>query len=249
MGTYASLLFFISFFKFLRVPSFFRFSVSILFFTCVLLTYSRSAIVCLAIGLLFHFTVSFQQKSVLRFYLFFAAFAFSCATLMGFDKLVNFTGGLGKFISYIELVNEGTLRYQRFEIWADGLNSMLNNPFAILVGFGHGEVLLEYVTGIAFYESLFLQVFMEGGVVGLLLIGFHFYAVILTIAMVRKRQVGRVDPFIDGLFFFMPGFIAANLVGGNLWQTDFFAPLFYCSIAISVASVVQDKNVVRHSCF
>ena len=78
---------------------------------------------------------------------------------MGFDKLVNFTGGLGKFISYIELVNEGTLRYQRFEIWADGLNSMLNNPFAILVGFGHGEVLLEYVTGIAFYESLFTGIY------------------------------------------------------------------------------------------
>ncbi len=242
MGVYVSLIWFIAFFKYLRKPNLIKLIVLIILFFCLLYTYSRSGLICLSVGLISYIALNFRKKNVLMF-LFITLSSVSILVLqIGIENILKFSGSIGKLFVYFSLENEGIIQFTRLIIWQSGLDALANNPLALLFGVGHGESLVEHITGIAFYESLFFQTLIEGGVIGLTLLLIHFWAVGLILYKVRINSMDSdFFEFVQAIFYFFPGFLLANLVGGNLWQTDFLAPIFYCIVGVSIVEARKIK--------
>lgn len=238
MGIYVALIFFIAFFKYLKSPSFLKLITLGILFLCLLFTYSRSGLICVSVGIMLYSMLSFRKKNVLGLYAIIAVTLSFLLLQIGLENILNLAGSIGKFIVYISLVSEGTIQFQRLVTWQSGLDFIVKNPLLLLVGYGHGESLVEHVTGIGFYESLFFQALIEGGLIGLSLLILHFGVIGVVLQRMKRTTAGSdIFEFVQALYFFFPGFLLANAVGGNLWQTDFFAPLFYCIIAICLTEM------------
>ena len=148
-------------------------------------------------------------------------------------EILSNVGSVGKIIKYQELIESEILINPRFKIWTHGLNFIFNNPMTIIFGIGYGDKISEAITGIAFYESSFLQIFIELGLLGFILLLSHFL-IIFNFILKKLKTEDNISKLIiyKGYFYFLPGFVLANIFGGNMYQTDFIAPIFYGFLAI-----------------
>ena len=122
---------------------------------------------------------------------------------------------------------------QRLIMWIHGFRHLAENPDVLFFGIGYGEALLQSRTGIAFYESFFLQTLMEIGVVGLAIVVAHFFMIWLISRRASRSHSNLIlRQFLKGYSLFIPGFFLANMFGANMIQTDFLAPAFYFMLAL-----------------
>jgi O-antigen ligase len=208
--------------------SFLNLSITILLFICLLLTYSRSGLLAFFPGLIVFLILHWKKKIIFFFLTLMLLLIIIIAFRYNLIELIGKLGGIGKVIKISEMEQSGIYTNVRLNMWIHGLDFIKDNPIAMLLGVGYGELLVEKVTGIAFYESAFYQVFIEMGVIGILLLLLHFFTIILFIRDIIKNNNNKLKIWISkGYAYFMPGFILCNIFGANMVQTDFIAPIFY----------------------
>ncbi|HHT9158385.1 MAG TPA: O-antigen ligase family protein [Candidatus Brocadiaceae bacterium] len=202
---------------------------SFVLFTGLLLAYSRSGFMVMAIGFVYLLRLKFLNKRVFKFTLVLAVSVLLMMLFTNFWGFVSSWGIMGK-LSHRGFEDVGRVTY-----WTLGVDYILNNPIKIILGAGYGSV--ESIFGFGTLESLLFDTLVETGVFGLIFL-------LLFIYKLWEYSKKYSSPFqnnsifkavLYGYYLATPGLLIANTVGGNSIQTDFMAPTFYLSLGICLA--------------
>ena len=94
--------------------------------------------------------------------------------------------------------------------------------FGLVVSSKDSSSILQNGIGAGYAESLFFDVLLNYGLVGL--IGFLTLFFIMWISIIIRGD--RQNPERVALILFMPGFFIANALAGSSFLTDFILPIF-----------------------
>ena len=190
MGAYVALILLISMQRLADSQNIVNLLIAVALFICLMLTYSRAGLLAFFPGLIIYLIFNWKKRIIFYFIIIILGFITYLFVQFNILEVLNLFGSLGKVINTIELENSGILTNKRFQMWSHGYHFLKENPYIIFTGVGHGELLVEKVTGIAFYESAFYQAFVEMGFLGVLLLLLHFLMVIYYLVVGLKREEG-----------------------------------------------------------
>jgi hypothetical protein len=112
---------------------------------------------------------------------------------------------------------------KRIELYTYSVQLIKNNPTALLYGFGIGSNSLESKTGESFFESFFVNSFMQGGI---LLLVISIWIIIKSIYYDYKKKLNSISFVL----------IFGNLVGGSNYFSMYAYPLMVLIIIIAFKS-------------
>lgn len=236
MGIYIGFLVLIclSLYRHLR-KSIYLFLTLVLFFSS-LLTYSRSGLLVIIIGVLYFLIDNFKNKGTIKLFSGAIAllwlFSFYLAPI---DLLTSF-GSLGK-VAETSGYEDGSAQ-MRIEYVMRAMNYIIEYPYVFFIGTGYGESYTYSLIGTPHLESLLFTTLFQSGIFVFAILLLHFY----YLWEYAKRYSGKVQGDLNravlyGYKLYIPGLFVANIVGGNSLQTDFLAPLFYFMIGICIFRV------------
>lgn len=240
MGVYIAflLLIFLSLYFHIKKPRYLI--MSFVLFTGLLLAYSRSGFMVMGIGITYLIGLEFFNKRVFRF-----TVVLTIAILM---SLVYFRGFIFSWGTMSKLSEIGFEDITRLSYWGMGLEYILDNPGDLLLGTGYGSV--YSIFGVRTLESLFFDTLVETGIFGLLFLLLTFYYVwkYLKKYSLPFQSNNYFKAVLYGYYIALPGWLFANTVGGNSFQTDFMAPTLFLTLGICLSHTVKinsDKRMVR----
>jgi hypothetical protein len=229
MGVYIAFLFLIFLSLYLRIKKSRYLIMSFVLFAGLLLTYSRSGFMVMVIGIIYLISLRFLNKRVFKFTVVLTT------TILLLILLTNFWGFISSWGIMAKLSERGFEDITRLRFWELGLNYILNNPAHLFFGTGYGSV--YSVFGFGTLESLLFDTLVETGVFGLL-----FF--LLTFYHIWKYSKKYSFPFqsnsyfkaiLYGCYIALPGWLFANTVGGNSFQSDFMAPTLFLTLGICLS--------------
>jgi len=112
---------------------------------------------------------------------------------------------------------------KRIELYTYSLQLIKNNPSALFYGFGIGSNSLENKTGESFFESFFINSFMQGGILLL----------VISIWIIIKSTYFNYKINLNSISFVL---IIGNLVGGSNYFSMYAYPLMVLIIIIKFKS-------------
>ena len=195
-------------------------------FIALTLTYSRAGLLAALIGLAYIFFEKVSAKRLILYLIPALSVIFSaCIFFDSWDFLSSF-GVFGKLVETSGIEDDSA--QTRVAYVQSGMSYLLEHPYFLLLGSGFGEEYSFLQIGIPHLESLICTTLFQVGLLGVSLLVVHFIA----IWNFSNNNYTKTDsPLIRGILYgykvYLPGFFLANLVGGNVLQTDFMAPFFY----------------------
>lgn len=197
----------------------------------LLLTFSRSGLVVLICAILtrilqicFNLMLSSKiSKGTLITFLLGTCFAFIIFNLQ--------IGVIKKLTSFADFSDSSSSI--RIMYWLESLNIWSRYFTSVLIGSGYSETVQYAKFGFPHSESLFITDLVQRGLIGVIL---HFS---LFASMMAIGLKNRYDPILSALTLFTPGYFLANLLGGNLFNTDFI--ILFLMLIIS-RSITFEKN-------
>ena len=201
-----------------------------------LLTFSRSGLVTLFIGIVLVMFDYRRRRTLWRWIV-------PCIVLVG----VIFLYGGGSILRLVfsfgslqrlsgsggALLDAST--FGRLNVWSDGWTYIAAHPFALFLGTGYGDQYSIDLIGRPHLESLIFTTLFQSGIIATAALLVHFF-VLWRWSGKRARLPGSTlgTQILYAMKVFVPGMFIANVIGGNTLQTDFFAPLFYFLLGIGL---------------
>ena len=233
MGVYIAVLFLIFFSLYLRIKKPRYLIMSFVLFAGLLLAYSRSGFMVMAIGITYLIGLKFLNKRVFKFAL------ISVIIIIFLTLFTNFWGFISTWGIMAKLSKRGLEDVARLFLWDLGLNFVLNNPVHLFFGTGYGTIYSIFESGTL--ESLLFDTLVETGVFGLLFLLLTFYYIwkYSKICSMPFQSNNFLKAVLYGYFLAIPGLLIANTVGGNSFQTDFMAPTLFLTLGICLSHTTK----------
>jgi len=203
-----------------------------------LLTYSRSGLLALGMGLATLGVSDFGLRRSVKWLMVVSGVITALMMLLGV--------GMEEFVAFGTLAKLADPRYagsywglvdaRRPLLWGEAIDYVTEHPFVLVVGTGYGTT--ENRLGFGTLESLVFDTLFESGVVTLVFLLLFF----LMLWRVTGVQVtSDADRFhkavLRGIHAGIPGIFVSSLVGGNTLQTDFIAPMFYLTLGMCLSRI------------
>lgn len=229
IGVYMAILLLISLSLYFRIKEQRYLVMSFIFFFGLLLSYSRSGFMVMAIGIAYLLGLKFLNKRVFNLTLVLTVSVFLLSLFTNFWRFVSSWGIIGK------LSQRGFESVGRTIYWQRGWDYILTRPQDLFLGTGFGSV--ESVIKIGTLESFFFDTLFESGMFGLLFLLISFYY--LWNYSKEYSKPYQSDDYCKAVLFgyqlAIPGWFFANTVGGNSFQSDFMAPVLFLIFGICLS--------------
>jgi hypothetical protein len=231
MGVYTGFLFLLCLSLYVHLKRFHYLVWALIMFFGSMLTYSRSGLLVIVLGVLYLIFEMIMNRRVI-------AILFTAITsLVVLSLFYDLLGILTSFGSLGKVVESGGYKdgssQDRIMFWLLAINYMYQNPFILLFGTGYGEIYTTNLLGISTLESLILETLFQSGVFVLAVLLVHFYYLWRHSNTFSKNVRGnKYRAILYGCKLYIPGLLTANLVGGNSLQTDFIAPFYYFTMGV-----------------
>ena len=226
-----------------------KFDIKIFFVTAILilsemLVFSRSGIVVLLVALLAGVSLNIYKIKTLKYILFISTFlVFLVFFAFDINQVLNF-GVIGKLNSYSDFSDASS--NIRIGYWLKSINLLSTSVVTFIFGNGYGEILSDHLFDMANAESLFFTALYQTGILGFTFLVLFF--LFLFNRMNYLKSIFTKNTFLHKITvtftYFLPGYFIANVVGGNLLQTDFIMlPMF---IILAVLESCYRSNNYEH---
>jgi hypothetical protein len=240
MGVYTGLLFLICLSLYIN----FNKSIYIIFLMIIflgsLLTYSRSGLVVIALGLMYFIFDNLRNRKVIQLLIVVLVAFFSLSIFIDLSGFITSFGSFGKLVE-TSGYEDGSAQ-QRVAYVMSALDYMSAHPYAIFFGTGYGDSFTMSLIGTPHLESLILTTIFQSGIFALFILISHFYYLWRYSNHYSKKINKNIyRAVLYGYKLYIPGLVLANLVGGNSLQTDFIAPFFYLVLGICLYRL-RDSN-------
>lgn len=231
MGVYTGFLFLLCLSLYVHLRSFHYLVWALIMFFGSLLTYSRSGLLVIVLGVFYLLFDKIMNRRVIT--ILFAAITGLFVLSLFYDLLGFMTsfGSLGKVVESGGY--EDGSSQDRIAFWFMAINYVREHPFTLLFGTGYGEIYTMNLIGTSNLESLIFTTLFQSGVFVLAVLLAHFYYLWKYSNKLSKNVRGnKYRAILYGCKLYIPGLLAANLVGGNSLQTDFIAPFYYFTLGV-----------------
>jgi hypothetical protein len=212
-----------------------------------LLTFSRTGLVVLLMGWSYMAWINRHSRRLLQSIVAACLIIASLMAVFGTKEVLQLAslGSLLRFSSSQGGLFDASTN-QRISYLVDAVRYIEGHPLSLLFGTGYGENYTYALIGTPHLESLIMTTLFQCGIFTTIILIVHFYAIWRSARQYRKSsQKDLWSQIMAGIEAFVPGFFVANLIGGNSLQTDFFAPLFYFLIGISLAKLRSMNGLFR----
>jgi hypothetical protein len=233
MGVYIGILFLIFLSLYLNLNQWKYLVIAFILFVAEMLTYTRSGLAVILVGLIYLFTVYFLKKRVLKL-----------ALWMGFFVVLFYLAGFfTRFGIFAKLQFMGSGFSMRFRYWEVAFDYLSKHPLNLIFGVGYDY--LEKVMGVYTTESLLFDTLLMSGIFALafLLLFFYYFWRYASIASRPFPSNDVSKAILFGYKLSLPGILLACIVGGNSIQTDFTAPVLYLLFGVCLSQVIKKQEV------
>jgi hypothetical protein len=231
MGVYTGLLFLISLSIFIHLKKNMYLLWSLVMFFGSLLTYSRSGLLVIVLGVLYLLIDKANSKRVMVLFVGAVTSLLVLSSYVDLPELMTSFGSLGKLAETSGYKDDSAQQRVRYVLMA--LDYVLAHPYVLLFGTGFGEAYTMYLIGTSNLESLIFTTLFQSGIFVTMVLIAHFFYLWKYLNKLSKNVNGNLyRAMLYGFKLYIPGLFLANLVGGNSLQTDFIAPFFYFTLGV-----------------
>ena len=213
-----------------------------LFVIATIMTFSRSGFLILLIIFLTFFN-QFKNKRVFKIYLIIFSLILLFFLNDSFFNFINSFGVLGKIFITADLQDESSST--RLDYWLRAFNLLKENPFLLISGVGFGDYSSYKFIKTPHLESLFFTTLFQSGILGFLFLTFFFLTIYKSMIIYLNNNESKSIYYniLYGLYKFYPGFILANLLGGDSLHSDFISPVFFGLLGICFKNLKYNNNL------
>jgi hypothetical protein len=184
------------------------------------LVYSRAGLLVMTVGLLYYFVLNARPSTIFKFS---AAVLLVIGCIFYFDLVTQVTsaGSLSK------VFNMNVENDPRARMLNAGIEYVRENPQALIIGTGYGEVYTYKTVGYTHLEGLLPTTLITSGIFAIVALCLHFFFIWLYARNEYIRSSNKFGVFLYGVRLFVPGWFLSALVAGNTFQTDYYFPVIY----------------------